>query len=207
MKRCVLLLLALAACDEWLPSLPALPFAGLDAGVDAGAPTTVHATKGADGWLGTIDATAKDPDSGTAIFTGVDLDTGLEAALDQGAWDLAFGRSNIRSNSGWDGDGGVRTAVLRDAGLATITRAPATGYVVDLPPVVDGGEPVTPFDDRAGWAWYDYDGELHTLSPKKATWVVNSTTGRYYALELLSYYDGFGVGGLYSVHWVEVPAP
>jgi hypothetical protein len=203
LTRLAVLLLAVAGCDAWLPSLPVLPDAGV---VDAGPPTTVHSTLGADGWRGTVDATAIDALQ-KAIFTGLDLDTGLEAPLDGGDWDLAFGRSNIRTHSGHDGDGGVETAVLLNTPVASVTRAPSSGYLVDQAPIVDGGEPVTPFDNRVDYAWYIYDGVNHILTPKPTTYVVKSTAARFYALELLDYYDAQGRSAVYSLHWVEVPAP
>jgi HmuY protein len=203
MKRCTLSLfplLALAGCDAWLPHLSDAPDAG---GGDGGTtpPGKIQTVQVTDGWQSTVDAT----DSNT--FTGFDLETGLEAPTDAGAWDLSFSRQRIRTNSGVDGDGGVETAVLVDAGFATVLRAPDGGYVVDQAPPPGSAEPATPFDNRVDWAWYDYDSNDHVLTPKPAVFVVKSTAARFYKLELLGYYDGAGTSAVYTVHWAEVPQP
>ena len=148
--------------------------------------------------LAVIDATNK---SGTVYF---DLDEGRELktdeALDTNAWDLAFQRFTVTMNGGGGNPSGqVRVAVLGDMSWDALATAPVGGYQQDASQTV--------FNGVAG-GWYSYDLGEHRLLPREALlYVVHSSTGRYFKLQMLSYYDSAGTPARLSLRYQPVAPP
>lgn len=134
----------------------------------------------------------------------VDLDEGREMKPDEAfssnAWDLSFKRFEIGANSGASSPGGtVEIAVLKDVDYAGLTQAPATGFSVDTPEkifsAVDGG-------------WYLYDLGVHQLLPRaELIYAVKSSTGAYFKLRMLGYYDAFGTPASITLEYAPIAAP
>lgn len=95
-------------------------------------------------------------------------------------WDLAFRRFNVMVNGGpgFPGRGGARALAVD--GLDSVSRVPASGYVVVGAP----GDSVNPALER----WYDYGFTSHLLTPRPHVYAVRTARGTYAALRFLSYY-------------------
>lgn len=114
-------------------------------------------------------------------------------------WDLAIKRPILFANSG-DGGSGQGGAVLVAKDFDAVTTADTSGktfapesfFEADCTPKVDAtGAVKTSFD-----GWYDYDTATNVLTPHAGTWLVKGATGKFYKVQILSYYatpDG-GVG-------------
>jgi hypothetical protein len=134
----------------------------------------------------------------------VDLDEAremkAEEAFSSNGWDLSFNRFNIAANSGASSPTGtVEVAVLKDVPWESITQAPATGFSVDTPDKimnsVEGG-------------WYFYDLGVHKLITRtELVYVIKSSTGAYFKLRMLDYYDGNGTPASISLEYAPVAAP
>jgi len=123
------------------------------------------------------------------------------------AWDLAFKRPLMYTNSG-DGGPGKGGAVLIDKQFEDVTADDALVaefetekfFDADCNPIVDvTGAVATSFAN-----WYDYDAEAHTLSPHAGTWLVRGATGTLFKLRVENYYGtpegGTGMaGGAYVI--------
>jgi hypothetical protein len=145
-----------------------------------------------------IDATSK---SATVYF---DIDEGREMkvdeAFDTNGWDLAFQRYVITMNGGGGNpDGEVRVAVLQNVGWDSLTQAPAEGYQQDA------SEPV--FSGVAG-GWYTYDLGQHKLVTRdELLYVVRSSSGQFFKLQMLSYYDSAGTPAHLSFRYQRLESP
>ncbi len=145
-----------------------------------------------------IDATHK------SAFVYFDLDEGRELktdeALETNGWDLAFQRYTVTMNGGGGNPTGqVRVAVLEGQGWDALTTAPTEGYQQDA------SEPV--FNGVAG-GWYTYDLVKHRLVTRdELLYVVQSSTGRFFKLQMLSYYDDTGTPARLSLRYQPLQAP
>lgn len=127
-------------------------------------------------------------------YVYLDLDSLQELkaaeALETNAWDLSFQRFKVPSNGGGGGTGTVAVAVLKgpqdawDQRFGELTRAPADGYQQDA------SDPV--FNGPYG-GWYYYDLGVHRLFPnQELLYVVRTTLGAHFKVQMLSYYDDNG---------------
>ena len=145
-----------------------------------------------------IDATNK------AAMVYFDIDEGREMkadeAFDTNGWDLAFQRFTITLNGGGGNPTGtVRVAVLTNPAWDALSVAPSSGYQQDA------SAPV--FND-AGGGWYSYDLSKHRLAPREELlYVLHSSAGRYYKLQMLAYYDSAGTPARLSFRYQEIGAP
>ena len=213
----LVLISLLGACAEDLGDAP--PTRPTDGGPPDGAPPVgarvVHADLGGGVTETRVDGTD------TAGWVLIDLDTdGGEVDADPTTdlrWDLAIQRYHVRVNGGAGGPGRGRVAVLDGVALAAVDRAPAAGWRRDEPPspteipddVPMGSEPppttvISGGDDP----WYTYDSGGHLLSPKERVYVVESSAGRYFALQLVDYYSPRnGEAGWPAFQWKAIEPP
>ena len=160
--------------------------------------------------------TGRDPVTGRPVasdrFTLYDLDAGeivlssdeADAAVRQRdsastVWDVGFKGTTIIVNGGTSGPGRGSAQIVTEA-FASVTEAPATGYVADgsntnCPAVVTPGGtfPGAPFAVCGGSdnGWYNYNGAQNLVSPLAGrTIVLTTATGDYAKLRVLSYYRG-----------------
>lgn len=198
MKRAAAFLMLLSACapdlrDEY-------PFDGETSGGERVITETLT-----DGVLRTeVDASSKE------AWVYFDLDTAKELpvsqALEAQAWDLAFQRFKIISNSGVSGPGSVAVAALPDESFESLTRAPAEGFQPDEP---DGDDGNTDVDSAflEGDGWYVYDLVKHRLQARDGIYVVRTGAGAYFKLQMLAYYDENGTAGRVSFDWAPIDPP
>ncbi|HYO59812.1 HmuY family protein [Archangium sp.] len=148
--------------------------------------------------LALIDATNK---SARVFF---DIDEGREMktdeAFDTNGWDLSFQRYTVTMNGGGGNPAGeVRVAVLKNESWDSLTASPSEGYQQDA------SEPV--FSGVEG-GWYFYDLAEHRLAPREELlYVVRSSSGQFFKLRMLSYYDSVGTPARLSFRYQRLPAP
>ena len=51
--------------------------------------------------------------------------------------------------------------------------------------------------------WYAYDSETHVLTPHPGTWLVRSTGGAIFPLQIVRYYDDAGSSAVFELTWGE----
>ncbi len=163
-----------------------------------------HEELGGGVWKTKVDASSKEG------WTYFDLDDRAELGVDEAfstqAWDLAFQRFKIITNSGVSGPGAVGVVALKNASFDAVSAAPQQEYLADRPDGSDGnGDVDSVFLEGDGW--YAYDLIKHKLAPNRVVYVVQSGAGRYFKLEMLGYYDDAGTAGVLTFRWAEVPAP
>jgi len=114
-------------------------------------------------------------------------------------WDLAFRRTNIRTNSGTSGTGSGGAIEIGDD-LDTISLAPTTGYSVDsLLPLPGPPGSGTESANESLSTWYDYNPVTHAISPKAKSYVVRHSDGDFSKIQITSYSDGvFGIDWQYA---------
>jgi hypothetical protein len=166
-----LVLLTLAACTDSIR-----PEAEPDAGGDAAPAGPVSTVDHGDGTFTTrVDATSAE------TWTRVE------------PWQLAAQRFHL------DLDDGVEVAPVPGT-LASVTAAPAAGWLADRP---DGDDPDYAFERGDGW--YAYDVQTHVLTPRPLVWVVRAGDGALIKLVIEDYYDDAGTSGVFTVHWSPLP--
>lgn len=139
-------------------------------------------------------------------YQHLDFDTGY---ADTSGWDLALRRFSLITNSGVSGDGGVQAVRIRGASFDEVTDSPGPDgeWVIDQP---DGSDEDLSFDTVFNDGvddWYDYDVNDHSLTSKHYTYVVRSTEGRTYKVQIDGYYDDVGTSGMVSLRWAEITPP
>src|SRR5688572_12987112 len=121
----------------------------------------------------------------TGIFTYYSLRTNSIIPSSDSAtvnWDMAFGGTTIRVNSGTSGPGQGGAIVLTQA-FNDVTEAPASGYAVDNAPVSHA------IPTGSGNGWYTYNFAANTIIPTAGkTLVIKTADGKYAKVEILSYY-------------------
>lgn len=135
----------------------------------------------------------------------VDLDT-LSAVGETDGWDLAFQRTLIAGNS----EAGVMIARIDGVKLADVEAAPEEGYHLDGERKASdgrgGGGDEFAFNGES--AWYDYDMSSHLLTPKaNRVYVVLSSEGKAFAIQMLGYYDNAGTAGVITFEMKEIEPP
>ena len=125
----------------------------------------------------------------------------VSEALDTQSWDLQLQRFKIYSNSGAHGAGGVGVAVLPGADFDALTAPPEESTFQS-----DVDDPSSENDSAflAGDGWYAYDLLEHKLKARDTVYVVRTTEGAYFKLQLLGYYSSSGDAGHVSFKWAKL---
>ncbi len=122
-------------------------------------------------------------------------------------WDIAFKSTTIIANSGVSGAGTVSVKRHAGADFDALTKADASGYVIDA---ADGADSDTAVDNGflLGDAWYHYAGApTHLVTPKDHVYVVRANSGKYYKMKVVSYYDAAGTARYVTFKWAEITSP
>lgn len=121
----------------------------------------------------------------TGIFTYYSLRTNSIIPSNDSAtvsWDMAFGGTTIRVNSGTSGPGQGGAIVLTQT-FNDVVEAPASGYAVDNAPASYA------IPTGSGNGWYTYNFATNTITPTAGkTIVIKTADGKYAKVEILSYY-------------------
>lgn len=210
------LLLTLGACAEDLGDAPT-PDGGPDVTLDmAVAPPSDH-VQHTDLGEGVTETLVDGTD--TESWIALDLDAaGAELDVDIATdteWDLAIQRFHVRTNGGAGGPADVRVAVLDGVTLAEVTEAPSEGWRQDAEPVESeipdsvlmNTPPFTVISNDED-PWYQYDPTTHELTPKERVYVLESTEGAYFALQVVDYYSPeTAEAGWPAFQWKAVDPP
>lgn len=152
----------------------------------------------------TVDATSYDD------WVPIDLDRLFDqqklpsARALGGDWDISLKRYELRLNGGHNGDKGVEALVVEgESAFQNTLEAPKSGYLTDRPPDLPNEDTGLVFRD-----WYDYDMVTHLLAPKKRIYILRSSEGKAYKIQIIDYYKGDGpdkTSGHPSFRWTQIP--
>jgi hypothetical protein len=140
--------------------------------------------------------------SNKSAFVFVDLDSDAQLSTDQAfgdnTWDLSFQRFKIAMNGGAQNPSGtVRAAVVENASFDTVALPPSSKFEED------GAETV--FNGAAG-GWYFYDISKHRLQTVTSRlYIVKSSNGKYFKIEMGSYYDAAGTPAIITFKYAPMP--
>jgi hypothetical protein len=153
----------------------------------------------------TLDATSKDPQ----VWTYFDLDAGKfmtgSHSMDDALWDLKFQRSKIATNGGVSGPGTVIGQIYQ-GDFDRLHEAPSMEYISDREDGPDQDtDPDTIFSLDQGW--FDYNPSTHKLTPKPRSWVIRSSSQRYFKVKIITYYNDAGSPALFTIAYGEIQAP
>jgi hypothetical protein len=159
----------------------------------------IRTTRAADGsYASEVDAT----DMESWVY--FNLETGAEVAPDVAEqselWHLGFQRSSVKLNGGASGIGDVSVAIADEA-FEAVVAAPDGEYLEDSGDQDMDGNP--DYALQAGDGWYSYDPSSHLLTARETVFVLK-TTGNFYKLQFLSYYDAAGTPGVPSFRWAPL---
>lgn len=112
--------------------------------------------------------------SDSTVVTGSDTATN--------AWDIAFYKTTIYTNSGTSGSGNGGALVLTGTDFHALKTVPDGTFRTD-----SAGTPAVPTGSGSGW--YVYDATRHTINPAAGVVLIIKTgTGKYAKLQIQSYY-------------------
>ena len=107
------------------------------------------------------------------------------------SWDLAFSRTQLRTNGGSSGDGLGGALEAPGVTWEDLTASPTVGFVADesvsLPGPPGSGESS---GNPVLGDWYNYDPSTHAVSPKDTLFLVRTADGKYAKVQFLNYDDG-----------------
>ena len=144
---------------------------------------------------GTSDEIAVDA---SASDVWVYLDLGTKSVVDVSSpststdWDMAFSRTQIKTNSGTSGDAmaGARSP-LDGASYSAISTSPTVGFLIDEMLPVPGPPGSGEYSGNPVLAeWYNYDGSTHEVSPKDEAFLIRAADGNYFKTQITAYDDG-----------------
>lgn len=144
--------------------------------------------------------TLYDLDAGEIVLSSSETDATVRAQDSTGtAWDIGFRGTTIIFNGGTSGPGEGTAQIVTET-FASVTEAPASGYVADgsntgcpevqtpVGPVPGSTNAVCTGSDNG---WYNYDPSQNLISPLAGRTIVLTTgEGDYAKVRILSYYQG-----------------
>ena len=131
------------------------------------------------------------------------LDLDGQATLEEGeeGWDLGFRRFEVFLAGGISGDAGVEVAIVEGAAFEELTAVPDDAtWRTDA----EDGEDEDTDPDLAFVDWYDYDFMTHVLTPKDRVYLVRSSDGAVFKLQIADYYSDTGTAGFLQFYWAPL---
>jgi len=113
-----------------------------------------------------------------------------ETPEDDDRWDVAFSRTNVRTNSGTSGTGEGGAADPEVAELTGIDEVPETFTVDEDVPLPGPPGSGTLSANAVLGGWYDYDPVTHRVSAGERAYVLRTADGGYVKLRITSWSDG-----------------
>lgn len=122
-----------------------------------------------------------------------------DAEMSSLAWDLAFRRAKILTNSGATNKNGKGGAMaLASNALDEISQVPENGgFEIDYRPH-NKAENENPALAR----WYNYNYINHRLDPKPNVYIIRTADGRFAKIRILTYYCQGEKAGCYTIQYV-----
>lgn len=144
--------------------------------------------------------TLYDLDAGEVVLASSETDASIrQRDSSSTVWDIGFKGTGIIFNGGTSGPGQGAAQLLSET-FASVTEAPASGYIADgsntsCPEVVTPGGtfPGSPFAICTGSdnGWYTYSPQQNLISPTAGrTIVLRTGEGNYAKVRILNYYEG-----------------
>jgi HmuY protein len=105
-------------------------------------------------------------------------------------WDLAFRRTELRTNSGTSGLGHGGAKLLEGVGYGDVVDTGTMGFSVDteLSSGAPGASVVSQNEVLGGW--YDYDPASHVVSPGARVYALRTASGGHAKLQIDAYASG-----------------
>ncbi len=111
------------------------------------------------------------------------------------AWDLAFQRTNIRTNSGFSGKGTGGASNSGKTGASGFTQlvlvSDTTTFITDNLNILPGEEGVndTLVTNPLLSLWYNYNSTTHVLTTMNTVYIIRTATNKYAKFLINSYYN------------------
>jgi hypothetical protein len=148
---------------------------------------------------GVVRTTADASDEAKMVY--LDLDGQAAVAEGEDGWDLGFRRYEVILAGGISGDAGVEVAIVEGTAFEQLTAVPEDAqWRTDA---ADGEDEDTD-PDLAFIDWYDYDFMTHLLSPKDRVYLVRSSDGAVFKLQIADYYSETGTAGFVQFYWAPL---
>ena len=148
---------------------------------------------------GVVRTTVDASDEAETVY--LDLDTQLGMASPDAGWDLGFRRFDIVVDGGISGDAGVEVAIVDAAAFEELTEVPDdAAWLTDAADGDDEDED----PDLAFGDWYDYDFTTHVLTPKDRVYLVRTSEGAVFKLQIADYYSEAGSSGFLKFYWAPL---
>jgi len=199
-------LFLLGACgdDDGVAAMPDSGAGTADLGADLGTPDLgQEVDEGVPANDAGTDAGEPLPADGVAVVAGaagawvyVKVGEGVVAIADGATsldWDVAFSRTQIRTNGGTSGAGFGGARQDAEADYETLTSTDTIGFAADEE-ITTGMPGATPTSMSPVLSdWYDYDPSTHVVTPTDTVFVLRTASGSYAKLRIVAW-DGT-VGG------------
>jgi len=137
-----------------------------------------------------IDAASSAHWTHLSLFSGA---LAVPAPVGTDSWHISFQRFLVKVGPE------VRAAVVDGTTFADLSTAPDGPWTTD--------DLTTDPAVYALGAWYDYNGQTHTLAPKPDRVFVIHADARYFKLRYRDYYDAGGSPGYLTIDWAEIDPP
>lgn len=155
----------------------------------------VHEQLGGGVTRSTVDATDE------AQIVQLDLDRTATVGEGEAGWDLGFRRYDVMLAGGISGDSGVEAAIVEGVEFEQLTAVPDD--VTWRTDTADGDdEDMDP--DLVFIDWYDYDFMTHLLTPKHRVYLIRSSEGAVFKLQIADYYSDAGTSGFVEFYWAPL---
>jgi hypothetical protein len=128
-------------------------------------------------------------------WIGLDLATGasreLQTPEEDATWDLAFSRTEVRTNSGTSGPGLGGAKFIAGGDFDATAAANTMGYAEDTLITMESAHGAREVSGNPALAqWYDYNPMTHAVTPRGGLFIVRTAAGEIAALKIHRYVSG-----------------
>lgn len=142
--------------------------------------------------------------SSKEAWSGFDFDAGLpiskEALGSDRNWDIAVKRTSIKLNGP-----GVKILLVQNQDFASISSAPAEGFIGDQSPS-DPSKETSGLAFHQGESWYSYDPATHVVKSRDQVYLLQSSAGQLFKLKILDYYGAERLPAYFQIQWQRLDA-
>lgn len=126
-------------------------------------------------------------------------------------WDIAFHRSEVRTNSGASGNGNGGAWDASETDFSKVTTAPSTGYIVDTvykimcKPSMDVSSQCLSGASFISKVWISMSGMPPTYTVSNKIFVIKTAQGKYAKIHLKDYYNEDASSGYVTMQYYYQP--